>query len=347
MIFLECDYNNGAHSKVMEALLCANTQNHATYGYDVHSQNAQQIIRDLCQKQDLQAYFLAGGTQVNRTFIRSCLRVYEGVLSTKEGHIATHETGAIESDGHKVLCVPGGQGAMAGKVDMQSLQTFLQGELYDPANEHVVNPGMLYISQPTETGTMYSEQELKNLRALCDAHGLLLYCDGARLASAIAHYGKSMWQTLAQTCDAFYIGGTKCGALFGEALVICNPALNQGLKHVIKQSGALMAKGYVIAAQFEALLQNDLYQEIGAHNNALAKQIAIALQNKGYELTAINDSNQVFAILPQAHIAVLSEHCKCMPIAKLPNQMQEVRFVTSHQNTQAEIDTLLQVIAQL
>ncbi len=346
MIYFDCDYHRGAHEKVLQALLQANMQAHATYGYDSHTLRANECIQNLTQS-DAAAYFIAGGTLTNLTFIRSCLRVYEGVIATEEGHISTHETGAIEATGHKVITLPSHSGAMVGKLSAAQVQTLMEDALYNPRDEHVVKPGMVYISQPSEFGTLYSVEELEALSAVCKENGLLLYCDGARLASAIGHFGNVHFAELALCCDAFTIGGTKCGALFGEALVVTNSSLQRGLKHVIKQSGALMAKGYLIACQFTALLEDGLYLEIGKRINGFALQIKHAFAQKGYSFLSDSVSNQQFVILPDVCAEALQAHFAAALWKQNANATRSLRFVCDFAHTQEDVNALVQAISTL
>lgn len=345
MIRFDCDYYTGAHPKVLEALGKANAGEYATYGYDAPSQSLESLLQSLC-KANVKYYGIAGGTLCNLTLIRSCLRVYEGVFASCEGHITTHETGAIEATGHKVLSLPCGTGETLGKVTARQIEQAMQEEAYDPKFEHVVKPGMVYISQPTELGTLYTEEELEALSATCKKYGLLLYCDGARLASAIGYFGNEHFTILAKCCDAFSIGGTKCGALFGEALVVANPALNAGLRHVIKQSGALMAKGFIIAVQFLALLQDGLYEAIGKQCNSLALQIQKAFVENGYAMLSHSSSNQQFVCLPEKVAQRLAKDFVFAKWKQNPDGSQILRFVCNFSTTQDEVNALCGAIAK-
>lgn len=346
MRVFDCDYHAGAHPRVLAALSAANAKDHATYGYDAHSQRAEALLRGLT-KADVEVHFIAGGTLCNLTLIRAALKVYEGVFAAVEGHIATHETGAIEATGHKVIALPSGRGAMAGKLCAADIRAAMEDDLNDPHNEHVVKPGMVYISQPTELGTLYQEEELRALADVCRKYGLLLYCDGARLASAIGHFGAGHYALLAECCDAFSIGGTKCGALFGEALVVRGERLRRGLRHVIKQSGARMAKGYLIACQFEALLEDGLYEEIGRHCNALAMQIRKAFEAKGHPFLSDSVSNQQFVLLPEEAAKKISQCSSALLWKQYPDGRRCLRLITDFQHSQADLDALTSVIAAL
>lgn len=345
MLRFDCDYYTGAHPKVLEALTQANAGEYASYGYDAPSQKLEQFLQKLCNTA-VKYYGIAGGTLCNLTFIKACLKVYEGVFASCEGHITTHETGAIEATGHKVLSLTCGSGDSLGKISGRQIERAMQDEAYDPNFEHVVKPGMVYISQPTEFGTLYTEEELQELSAVCKKYGLLLYCDGARLASAIGYFGSAHFAVLAACCDAFSIGGTKCGALFGEALVVVNPACNVGLRHVIKQSGALMAKGFIIAVQFNALLEDSLYEAIGKHCNAMAMRIQKAFVAKGCTMLSLAKSNQQFVCLTAKQAEHLAKNFAAAKWKQNQDGSQILRFVCNFSTNQEAVDALCTAIAE-
>ena len=255
-----CDYMEGAHPLIMDALLSTNMMQTSGYGLDEFSASARDKIRKACEAPDAGVYFLVGGTQTNATVIDALLRSYQGVLCAETGHIAVHEAGAIEFGGHKVLPLP----HTYGKISATQISSYMDTFLSDETHEHMVMPGMVYISQPTEYGTLYSLEELTALSEACRRYHLPLYVDGARLAYALAAPENTVsLKDLARLCDVFYIGGTKCGAFFGEAVVIPDPALIPHFFTIVKQHGALFAKGRILGIQFDVLFTDDLYLHIG------------------------------------------------------------------------------------
>lgn len=291
MINFCCDYTRSACKEVLEALSWADGQ---YYGYseDMLCAEAREMIREMCQAPEADVHFLVGGTQTNMTFISSALRPHEGVVCAQTGHINVHETGAIESLGHKVLTIHSNNG----KLTADDVERVADDHHNDPNFEHVVKPGMIYISNPTEVGTIYSLDELSAISETCLRNGLILYLDGARLAYGLASPKNTLsLPNLARLCDAFYIGGTKCGALFGEALVITNPALKSDFRYIMKQRGALLAKGFLLGAQFLALLP--VLDKYARHAIAEALRIRDALIEAGIPLYIDSPTNQIFPVL--------------------------------------------------
>ncbi len=295
------DYSEGAHPRLLQALAQASTEQNAGYGLDRHSARAAQLIRQACAQAQADVHLLVGGTQVNLTAIAAFLRPHQAAIAVDSGHIATHETGAIELTGHKVLTVA----AVDGKLSPAQLQPLI--DLH--ASEHMVQPRLVYVSQSTELGTLYSRAELQALSAFCRARGLLLYLDGARLGAALTAEGNDLsLADIAALTDAFYIGGTKNGALLGEALVIVNPALQPDFRHLIKQRGAMLAKGMVLGVQFTALFEDGLFLELAAHANRMALRLRDGLAAAGAQFIVESPTNQQFLALPANMVEALERN---------------------------------------
>ena len=279
MVRFNCDYSEGAHPKVLKKLIETNLEQTSGYGEDEYCTKAAQMIKDECKRQDIDVHFLVGGTQTNLTVISTALRPHQGVISAITGHINVHETGAIEATGHKVLALP----SLDGKLTAQQIQTTYDEHFNDATCEHMVQPKLVYISQPTELGSIYSKAELTAISETCWKNDLLLYIDGARLGCALCAEDNDLnLHDIAELCDAFYIGGTKNGLLFGEALVICNSSLNKDFRYMMKQKGGLLAKGRLLGVQFMAMFEDNLFYDIANHADKMAKLIKDACINKGY-----------------------------------------------------------------
>ena len=304
MIRFACDYEEGACPQIMAALAATNMEQHPGYGEDVHCDRARALIKKAIGRPDALVQFLVGGTQTNQTVIAAALRPFQGVIAAQTGHINVHETGAIEATGHKVLALPDPEG----KVRAAAVDAYVKGHWADPTHEHMVQPAMVYISHPTEGGLLYSRAELEALRKVCDAHGLYLYLDGARLG-----YGLVSPETdvslpdIARLTDAFYIGGTKVGALFGEAVVLLHPALQKDFRYMIKHQGGMLAKGRLLGIQFEQLFTGDLYTRMAKNAVDLAMVLRDALREKGVAFLYESPTNQQFPILPDAVVEALSD----------------------------------------
>lgn len=338
MIRLECDYACGAHPAVLDKLVATNGEHTPGYGVDEHCRHAADLLRGLCQAPEAAVHFLVGGTQTNTTLIDAALRPYQGVISAHTGHIATHETGAIEATGHKVLTIP----SQDGKITAQQIDHLCRAHYEDPTAEHTVQPGMIYISNPTELGTIYHLEELEAIRAVADRYDIPLFLDGARLGCALAAPDNDITlPDLARLCHAFYVGGTKMGALFGEALVIPHPALQRDFRYMIKQHGGMFAKGRLLGVQFEALLEDGLYFQIGRHSVSLAMQLKAAFAAKGYPTLVDSPTNQQFPILPNSLLEKLAPICTWSLQEKPDSDHTAIRFCTSWATTQAEIDTII------
>ena len=301
------DYMEGAHPALLRRLQETNMAQSVGYGLDEYSESARARIRAACDAPEADIFFLAGGTQTNAVMIDAMLRPYQGVVAAETGHIATHEAGAIEYGGHRVITVP----QTDGRLTAAAVEDCVRRWERDDNREHMVMPGLVYISQPTELGTLYSLAELKELSAVCRAHGIPLYLDGARLAYALAcPENDAGLSDIAALCDAFCIGGTKCGALFGEAVVIPRHGFIPHLFTIIKQHGALLAKGRVAGVQFDALFTDGLYAAIGRTAIDAADRIRSALRDKGYELAFASPTNQIFVVLDDTRCEALSERVR-------------------------------------
>ncbi len=337
MIYFNCDYNEGAHEKVMAALVETNMEQTDGYGCDVYCEKARRLIREKCKAPKAAVHFLVGGTQTNATVIKSVLRSYQGVISAHTGHIAVHETGAIEAGGHKVLTLPGEDG----KITASQIEACYRAHVEDDSFEHMVQPKMVYISQPTELGTMYTLEELKAISQVCRNNQLFLYVDGARLGYGLAAEDNDVSMAdLAELTDVFYIGGTKVGALFGEAVVISNPALHNDFRYMIKQMGGMLAKGRLLGVQFQALFEKDLYMEIAGHAIELAGQIRTQLNALNIPFLVQNSTNQIFPILPDAVLEKLQEKYIYCYQERVDETHSAVRFCTSWATKEKDVESL-------
>lgn len=337
MLYFRNDYGAGAHPVVMEALCRTNMDLAPGYGTDRYCREASDTIRNLCNCPEAAVHFLVGGTQVNKTAIGAFLRPYEAAVSAASGHICVHESGAIQQDGHAIMQLPSSNG----KLTPELLRMAAGG----PVNEHTVVPKLAYISNTTELGTVYAAPELRALREICDELGLYLYCDGARLGSAMDAGGTS-FADYAAACDAFTIGGTKNGLLFGEALVIVNPALQPGFRNCMKQQGAMLAKGRLLGVQFQAILQDSLYTKLSTHANTLAKRLADGLDGMGIPLLVPAESNQVFPILPDEMVEKLRAEAEFEVERKTDEAHTCIRFVTAWHTSQEDVDGLLKILRE-
>lgn len=338
-ISLRNDYSEGAHPRLLQALAVASAEVNRGYGLDVHSARAAALIRDRLGR-DADVHFLAGGTQTNLVALAAFLRPHEAVIAPASGHIATHETGAIEASGHKVLTVA----TPDGKLSPALIRPRVDGH----HGEHMVKPRLVYISNSTEWGTVYSADELQALGGFCRDRGLLLYIDGARLASALTTEGNDLdLALLAGQADAFYIGGTKNGALLGEALVIVNPVLRTEFRHIIKQRGAMLAKGMVIGAQFEALFEDGLYFVLATHANAMAARLRGILQRAGVPLAVDSPSNQVFPVLPDALVERLQAFVECETWERRGDGTTVIRLMTSWATPESDIEAFTAVLTHV
>ncbi len=344
MIRFECDYGEGAHPRILEALSRTNFEQTPGYGKDIYCEEAREIIKNLCQKNDADVHFLVGGTQTNTTLIAAALRTYQGVISASSGHIGVHETGAIEATGHKVLTIPSSDG----KIYAEQIAALCRAHYEDSDREHTVQPAMVYISNPTENGTIYSHAELRAIREVCDEYSLLLFLDGARLGYGLMSEKNDLTlPALAELCDAFYIGGTKQGMLFGEALVITNEALKKDFRYIIKQHGGMLAKGRLLGVQFGEMLRGGLYFELSEQADRLAMKLRRALEAKGVELLFDSYTNQQFPILPDRILQKLSESFAFSYWCRVTNDCSAVRFCSSWATKEEHIDALISELDRL
>jgi len=344
LIYFNNDYSEGCHSAVLKKLIETNMEQTSGYGMDDYCAGAAQKIRQLCGNDDLAVHFLVGGTQTNLTVISAALRPHQGVIGAESAHVQVHETGAIEATGHKVLSLPSGDG----KITAQQIKTAVTAHFADEAAEHMVQPKMVYISNPTELGTIYTLAELEEISKVCKEKDLYLFLDGARLGYGLTAKGNDVsMEDLARLCDVFYIGGTKVGAMFGEAVVISNPALAVDFRYLIKQHGGMLAKGRLLGIQFCALLEDGLYFKIAAHANTLADQIRTALSNLGYDLLVPGTTNQIFPILPDALLSKLRERFSFTEQQRMDESHRAVRFCTSWATTQENVDALCHALEEL
>lgn len=331
------DYSEGAHPKVLEALTKTNLEQTRGYGLDPRCREAAELIRTLCAAPEADVHFLMGGTQTNLLAIEALTKPYEAVVCARTGHINVHETGAVEATGRKLLSLPSPDGKLT--PAMIEAVPELQGD------EHMVKPALVYISNTTETGTVYSKAELAALRACCDRHGLLLFLDGARLGSAMA-CGDFTFPDLAVLTDAFYIGGTKNGALFGEALVLPRP--RDGFRWYMKRRGAMLAKGRLLGVQFQALLEDDTFLSAARHANALALRLRDGIAALGYPLPVESPSNQQFPVFPNAVVERLQNMGYEFEVDRAVDPGHtRIRLVTSWATPEAAVEEFLQTLASI
>lgn len=332
------DYSEGAHPSILEAMTATNLEGNFGYGCDPHCEHAAALIRQKIARPDADVHFFVGGTQTNATCICAFLRPHEAAIAAHSGHICVHETGAVEATGHKCIAMPAAPG---GKLTPELVRQAVAAH----PDEHMVKPRLVYVSNTTEVGGVYTTAELEALRAVCDELGLLLYLDGARLASALACGGAS-FEDLGRLCDAFYIGGTKNGAIFGEAVCIMNPALKPDFRYILKQHGGMLAKGWLLGVQFEQLMRSGLYEELGEHSTRMAQQLAEGLKGLGVESLFESPSNQIFPILPDEVLAKLEGAFHWEVNATLEGGRSCIRLVCSWATQQAAVTAFLLAVEQ-
>jgi len=338
MIRFNSDYTEGAHPNIMDAMLRTNFEQTPGYGEDYHCENARQMIKDICGRQDIGVHFLVGGTQTNLTFLAAVLKPYQGVVSAQTGHINVHETGAIEATGHKVIAINSADGLLTEEM----VRGVCREHFEDETHEHMVMPGAVYVSDSTEVGTVYDAATLRGLRRVCDDYGLMLYLDGARLGYAMAAPGNDVtFELLCEVCDAFYIGGTKQGALFGEALVIVNPEANRNFRYMIKQKGGMLAKGRLLGIQFEELMKDGLYMQLSRHAVGLVMKIREAALKKGWKLSAESPTNQQFFSVPNEQLKKLTEKYAFSPMGVPGETESEIRICTSWATREEDVAALI------
>ena len=331
------DYSEGAHPRILEALVKANLEQNIGYGEDTHSNQARDYIKKLINNEDVDIHFITGGTQTNLLVISSFLRPHQCVIAVDTGHINVHETGAVEATGHKVVVVPN----IEGKLTPEGILKVVKYH----SDEHMVKPKMVYLSDSTELGTIYTKEELKAIHRICKENGLYLFLDGARIGAAMTCRGNDLTLAdIAELVDVFYIGGTKNGALLGEALVICREEMKEEFRYLIKQRGAMMAKGFIIGIQFEELFREKLFFELAYHANAMAEIIAETLKGCGYSFYAKPSTNQLFPILPDKLLAPLSVNFQYMLQIKTDESHSAIRLVTSWATTEESVEKLCEFI---
>ena len=344
MIYFNNDYSEGCLPEIMEKLCATNMEQTPGYGVDHYCIDAAEKIKKLCASDCANVHFLVGGTQTNLTVIAAALRPYQAVISAVSGHINVHETGAIEATGHKVIGLASGDGKIT--ADQVEREARSQSETMDA--EHTVQPAMVYISNPTEYGTIYTLSELEALSAVCKKWGLSLFVDGARLGYGLTAGGNDVTLAdMARLCDVFYIGGTKVGALFGEAVVITNPAINRDFRYMIKQRGGMLAKGRLLGVQFGVLMDNDLYFKVAAKANAQAQVIRATLQDLGYSFLVENTSNQLFPILPDGVLEVLQKEFCFSEMGRVDETHRCIRICTSWATTDENVTRLCNALKKL
>ena len=335
------DYNECAHERILEAIVRANREQDDSYGMDARCERARALITAQLGGAKSAVHFLIGGTQTNTTLIAAALKPYQGVVSASTGHINIHESGAIEATGHKVLSIPSADG----KITAEQVENLVAAHYSDSTAEHMVQPGMVYVSLPTELGTIYTIAELEALHVVCARYGMPLYVDGARLGCAFAAEECDVTLAdLARLTSAFSIGGTKMGALFGEALVINDVSLQKDFRYHIKQRGGMLAKGRLLGIQFETLFSDGLYFEIGKHAVSLAQKLTKGLLERGYAMLVGSPTNQVFPILPKSVIAAQDGRFGYAFWQAVDESSDAVRFCTSWATPPEQVDALLNAI---
>lgn len=344
MVSFESDYTAGAHPKLLQRLVETNFENLSGYGSDIYCERAGRKIREACGCPEADVVFLAGGTQTNAVVVAAMLLEYEGVVAARTGHVSTHEAGAIENTGHKVLELP----ARDGKISAAELEHYLTEFYQDENHEHMVFPGMVYISYPTEYGTLYSKDELQTIYEVCVNHEIPLYIDGARLGYGLMSPEADVTlEDIAQLCDIFYIGGTKVGALCGEAVVFTKHNMPRHFMTIVKRHGALLAKGRLLGIQFDALFTDDLYMEIGRHAIEMAEQLKQILSDVGIPFYLESPTNQQFVILENEKLAQLQKGVGVSFWERYDEAHTVVRLATSWSTTQEDLAQLKVVLRQL
>ena len=334
------DYSEGAHKSILEALLETNMIQETGYGEDSFTEKAKELIKEKLQNKEASIHLLSGGTQTNLIAISAFLRPHEAVISANTGHILVHETGAIEATGHKIISVP----SKDGKLVSEDIVNVLESH----TDEHMVRPKLVYISNSTEIGTIYTKEELENLYNCCRENRLILFVDGARLGSALCAEGNELTlEDMGRFSDAFYIGGTKNGALFGEALVIINESLKEDFRFHIKQKGGLLAKGRALGLQFFKLFENDLYFDLAKHANQMSKILSDGIRELGYKFLIDSNSNQVFPILPNEIIKKLEKNYAFYIWEKFDEENSVIRLVTSWATPKEEVEVFVEELKKI
>ena len=334
MLRFECDYTEGCIPEILEAIAKENHTQLQGYSEDVISDRVREKIKTLCGREDVDVHFLVGGTQANTTVIAAGLRPYQGVLSAAPGHIACHETGAIEATGHKVIALP----SDTGRINANQIRSYCAAHWADASHEHIVQPAMVYVSHPAENGSLYSLEELTEIRKACDEWNLTLFLDGARLGYGLrCRENDVTLRDLARLCDAFYIGGTKVGALFGEALVLTSNALNEDFRYLIKQRGGMLAKGRLLGVQFETLFEDGLYWQISDHALAMADILRDTLTEAGLPMQVDSPTNQLFPIVPDSLLEKIREKYAVTYMNRVDETHSCIRLCTSWATREADV----------
>lgn len=344
MIRFECDYAEGAHPQIMQALMETNMEQTPGYSVDGHCEKAREYIRRACEAPEAAVEFMVGGTQANVTVISACLKPYQGALCAASGHINVHETGAMEAYGHKALTLE----SPDGKITAAQVEKAWEDHIHDVNHEHMVQPGMVYISWPTECGTLYAKEELTAISQVCRKTGMKLFVDGARCGYGLTAPGNDVTlKDLAELSDVFYIGGTKVGALFGEAVVITDPEIKKDFRYYIKQHGGMLAKGRLLGIQFETLFQDDLYTRIAQHAISLAMLIREAFAECGVPMLFESDTNQQFPIMTEEQKEELEKKYAFEFWQKVDDTHSAVRFCTSWATKEEHVKELVEDIMRI
>lgn len=331
------DYSEGAHENIIGALVKSNLEQSQGYGEDNYCEEAKKLIKGKLSREDVDIHFLVGGTQTNLTALSAFLKSYEAIVAPSTGHILVHETGAIEATGHKVISVDSADG----KITPKDVELTVKAH----TDEHMVKPKLVYISNPTEVGTLYTKEELEALRNICNQHGMYLYMDGARLASALTSKENNLvLNDICNLVDAFYIGGTKCGALMGEALVIVNENFKSNFRYYIKQRGAMFAKGRILGIQFLELFRENLYFLLGEYSNKMADKLRLGIEKAGHSFFINTSTNQVFPIFSNELIESLENNFDFSIWEKIDDKNSAIRLVTSWATCEEEVDKFIKSI---
>ncbi|MDO5017988.1 MAG: aminotransferase class V-fold PLP-dependent enzyme [Lagierella massiliensis] len=339
MIYLNCDYAGGVHPNILKRFMETNGEQSGVYGFDKYSQEARERIKSLCSKDDMDIFFISGGTQTNVIGISATIKHYQAVISADTGHINTHECGAVENTGHKIVTLPNKNGKLVAKDIAKMIDAHhVQGM----ARIHDVQPKMVYISNSTEFGTIYSRKEIEEIYEVCQKYGLYLFIDGARLGYALTAENNDIdLEFLANHCDLFYIGGTKIGAMFGEALVVINPEIRKDFQYNLKLRGALLAKGRMLGIQFLELFTDNLYFDLARGANKLATKLRKALVEKGYELTVNSPTNLTFVVMNDDKLDDLSQDFSFEVISQYDDESKVIRIATGWDTKEEDIDALI------
>ncbi len=341
MIYFTSDYCEGCHPSILERMAQTNFEQTSGYGTDPHCTRAAELIRAQCGNADLDVHFLVGGTQANLTVISAALRPHQAAVCAQSGHINVHETGAVEATGHKILTLP----STDGKISAQQVRDLVHAHRTDESMEHTAQPKLVYISNPTEYGTIYRKAELEALSTACRELGLYLFLDGARLGYGLRCRENDLTLAdLARLCDAFYIGGTKVGALFGEAVVLTNAALREDFRYLIKRHGGMLAKGRLLGIQFETLFENGLYWELSDHALGLADKLRRALNDLGCPWLVDSPTNQLFPILPNALLEQLRDRFAWTHMETVDADHTAIRLCISWATRETAVDTLVEAL---